>query len=341
MKSNEELCMPCSQPQSRMLSPLVEFVCISCAAQEPMLERSVTPSSTGAKCLVCASCQQDYPVRNGIPRFVDAHNYSSSFGFQWKKYSKTQLDSHASVTLSRQRLFEATGWAADMSGQLILEAGSGAGRFTECLLNTGARVVSFDSSIAVESNLLNNGDSDRLQLFQADIHRIPLRAGSVDKVLCLGVLQHTPRPEESFKSLAKMPRRGGELVIDIYRKDLLALLQWKYLLRPITRRMDSRVLHKIVSSVVPPLLPLAKTLRRLGGRAGARLVPIVEYSHLGLSAEANKEWAILDTFDMYSPAYDYPQSGRTLLRWFTDAGFDNVEIRRGPNGLIGKGRRSH
>jgi SAM-dependent methyltransferase len=324
----------------QMQQTLASFRCISCASPSLSLCSKLNSNSAYEHSLVCKECEKVYEVREGVPRFVDDQNYSRSFGFQWNKHDKTQLDSHTGLAVSRQRLFDVTGWPTDMSGQLILEAGSGAGRFTECLLDTGARVFSFDSSSAVESNWSNNGDSERLQLFQADICNIPLRSESFDKVLCLGVLQHTPDPERSFKSLAQMARVGGEVVVDVYRKDLVALLQWKYVLRPVTRRMNPRTLYTIVSNAAPRLVPLARTLRRLAGRVGARLVPIVEYSHLGFSAEVNRDWAILDTFDMYSPEYDYPQTRRTLLRWYTEAGFESVIVRRGPNGLVGKGRRT-
>ena len=59
---------------------------------------------------------------------------------------------------------------------------------------------------------------------------------------------------------------------------------------------------------MPALLPVSILSRRLMGKIGARLLPIVEYSHLGLPYALNKQWAILDTFDMYSPLYDFPQS---------------------------------
>ena len=39
-----------------------------------------------------------------------------------------------------------------------------------------------------------------------------------------------------------------------------------------------------------------------------RVSPIVEYSELGLSKELNRDWSILDTFDMYSPKFDLPQT---------------------------------
>jgi len=279
-----------------------------------------------------------YPILRGIPRFVPEENYANSFGFQWNIHRKTQLDSYTGLPLSWNRLFAVTGWPKCLKGQQILEAGSGAGRFTEVLLKTGADVISFDYSNAVEANLSNNGKQPNLHLFQGDILKIPLAEKSFDKVMCLGVLQHTPNPEKAFMSLAKFVKPGGELVIDIYRADVLTLFHWKYALRPITRRMDRESLYRIVTAITPRLIPLAATLRRVAGKVGSRLIPILEYSHLKLSPDINKEWAILDTFDMYSPSHDHPQRMSTVNRWFLSAGFIDVDVRRGPNGIVGKGR---
>jgi 2-polyprenyl-3-methyl-5-hydroxy-6-metoxy-1,4-benzoquinol methylase len=289
--------------------------------------------------LRCQNCSAVYQIIDGIPRFVSSDNYAQSFGFQWNAHQRTQLDSYAGRPISEKRLFDVTGWPRDMTGQVVLEAGSGAGRFTECLLKTGATVYSFDYSTAVEANARNNGSCERLFLFQADMRSIPLQRAAFDKVMCLGVLQHTPAPNECFRCLAEMVRPGGELVVDVYGKSAVALLQWKYILRPITTRMDQRRLYEVVSNVVPLLLPAAKNMRRVGGRAGARLIPIVEYSHLGLAPEVNEQWAILDTFDMYAPAHDHPQTQQTLKQWFKETGFIDVSVRPGPNGLVGKGRR--
>jgi SAM-dependent methyltransferase len=287
--------------------------------------------------MLCAGCRESYPIINGIPRFVSLENYTESFGLQWNRHRRTQLDSHTGLPISRNRLFEVTGWPEGMEGETILEAGSGAGRFTEILLGTGAEVFSFDYSSAVEANRLNNGHNPNLHLFQGDIYRIPLRKEAFDRVICLGVLQHTPDPRKAFENLARHVRPGGVLVVDVYTKRLLSLLGWKYLLRPVTKRMEKELLYRIVSRGVPPLVPFAKFLRRFAGRAGARLLPIVEYSHLGLPSELNKEWAILDTFDMYSPTHDHPQSLGTVKGWFREAGFTDAVVRFGPNGVVGWG----
>jgi len=289
--------------------------------------------------LRCSFCGTVYPLVNGIARFVPAENYSKSFGLQWNRHRRTQLDSEIGRPISENRLFAATGWARDLSGRRILEAGSGAGRFTEVLCRTGAEVYSFDYSSAVDANAENNGANTNLHLFQGDIRAIPLPAACFDHVLCLGVLQHTPEPAASFRSLAKHVKPGGDLVVDVYRRSLAALLQWKYLLRPLTRRVDPARLYSLIERLAPPLIAPTRWLRGVAGRTGARLSPIVEYSHLGLTAEQNRQWTVLDTFDMYAPAHDHPQSAATLRRWFEAAGFVEVRVFNGPNGVVGRGRR--
>jgi len=270
---------------------------------------------------------------------VPASNYAESFGFQWNRHARTQLDSHSGLPVSHDRLWAAIGGETDLRKQRVLEAGSGAGRFTEVLAASGADVVTFDYSSAIDANARNQTPSQHLHFFQGDIFNIPLAPESFDKVVCLGVIQHTPDPHAAFRSLARFVRPGGQLVIDSYLRNFGALLQWKYLLRPITRRMRKEALYRIIETVTPPLVPLASMLRRIAGRLGARLVPIVEYSSLGLPAELNVQWSILDTFDMYSPAHDHPQSLATVTRWFEEAGFENVQVRRGFNGVVGSGWR--
>jgi SAM-dependent methyltransferase len=274
----------------------------------------------------------------GIPRFVGSEGYAGSFGFQWTVHAKTQLDSYTGLPLSRNRLFGVSGWSSDLAGETVLEVGSGAGRFTEVLQRTGATIVSVDVSSAVDANYLNNGMHPNVFLLQADLSELPLPKRYFDKVLCLGVLQHTPNPSESFHALVEHVKPGGELVIDVYAKRLRSLLHWKYVLRPITRTMDKKSLYGLISWWVPMLLPLSVVLRKLLGRAGHRLIPILEYSHWGLPAALNREWATLDTFDMYSPAHDHPQSLRTVRGWFEQQGFEQIDVRYGPNGIVAKGR---
>src|SRR4051794_30956274 len=90
-----------------------------------------------------------FPVVDAIPRFVDS-GYAEAFGRQWQRFRRTQLDSHTGLPLSEDRLRRCAGWPRSSSrptasGKAILEAGCGAGRFTEVLLRiTDAHVTSID-----------------------------------------------------------------------------------------------------------------------------------------------------------------------------------------------------
>src|SRR5688572_9064622 len=59
----------------------------------------------------CQSCRATYRIVRFIPRFVPAENYASSFGFQWNKFRRTQLDSHTGLPLSRERFYFSSGWS--------------------------------------------------------------------------------------------------------------------------------------------------------------------------------------------------------------------------------------
>jgi len=297
--------------------------------------------SENFKNLNCDQCNTSYSIINNIPRIVDIENYSESFGYQWNIHRETQLDSYTSLPISENRLFQATGWnkQTELIGETILEAGSGAGRFTEVLCRTGASLYSFDYSEAVDANARNNSQAKNLFLFQGDIFNIPFKDKSFDHVFCLGVIQHTPDPSAAFISLASKVKKGGFLYIDVYTQSWYHYLHWKYILRPLTKRMNREKLYRLINFIAPKLIPFARFFRKCFGRAGARLIPIVEFSHLGLSKELNEQWSILDTFDMYSPVHDHPQSKASVEAWFKDEGFDNVKVWYGDNGVVGRGRK--
>ena len=107
--------------------------------------------------ITCKSCSNKYTVSNYIPRFVSNENYAKGFGFQWNKHIKTQFDSYNGLNLSKDRFYNSTLWPSNLSGEIILEVGTGAGRFTEIASSTNATVVSLDYSEAVEANYSMNG----------------------------------------------------------------------------------------------------------------------------------------------------------------------------------------
>lgn len=304
-------------------------------------------SEDGNSNLLLKSCDGKYyyKISSGIPRFVEMDNYSKSFGLEWNIHNTTQYDGYSGFKLSEDRFFNETKWDRILEGQLILEAGCGSGRFTEHAVKTGADVVSFDCSNAVEANYKSNGNNKNLLIIQADIYNMPFKDNTFDKVFCFGVLQHTPDPKRAFFELVRVLKPGGHLAADVYAKTLtLWLLQTKYYVRPFTRNMNPEKLYKYVKIYINLMWPVAKIIRKIpkiGSSINWRLL-IADFSQTllkGADDKVLKEFAVLDTFDMLSPKYDYPQTLNTFKKWFFEAGLQEIDVHYGYNGIEGRGRK--
>jgi SAM-dependent methyltransferase len=267
---------------------------------------------------------------------VPDEGYAAGFGLQWTVHRETQYDRATGDSMSRRRFFDETRWPTRLEGEVLIEAGSGSGRFTEHALSTGAVVLSIDYSHAVESNFALNGGHANLLLVQGDLFRMPFRDGAADRLFCFGVLQHTPDPRGALASLTRCVRPGGAVVADIYAKTFARyVLGTKYWVRPITRRVAPARLYRILSRYVEFMWPLARRISRvpkLGRILNWRLL-IADYSDVFADDAVLRDWAKLDTFDMLAPRYDRPATARTVARWCDELGLVSVDIRRGYNGL--------
>lgn len=294
--------------------------------------------------LACTGCQARFPIVRSIPRFVDSANYSASFGLQWNRFRRTQLDSYTGVAISRERFLRQTAWAPEaLQGALVLDVGCGAGRFAEIALSLGAQVVAIDYSDAIDACRENLAPDASLHLAQANVYSLPLRPGSFDFIYCFGVLQHTPDPRQAFLRLPRLLKPGGGIAVDTYSKRWTSLLHPKYALRPISRRLPRATLLRLVERMVPTLLPASRAVARvpLVGSALRRMVPVANYQGIYPLTESQlEEFAVLDTFDWLSPAYDRPQTPKALLSWLREAGLQDIEVLKVFH-LVGRGRRPH
>jgi len=323
------------------LLPLL--VCIDCGAGLALQSGSESAGRIVSGLLQCTRCAGTWPILRSVPRFVSPDNYASNFGFQWNRFSRTQLDSHSGLTISRDRFFATTGWsAAELNGKIVLDAGCGAGRFAEVAAQTGARILAIDFSTAVDAAFENLKGFANVDVLQADMYRLPFAAASFDYVYSMGVLQHTPDPQAAFLALTEAVAPGGRIAFDVYVRLALLFLWPKYWLRPVTKRVDPARLLAFLEKVVPMLLAVSDTIGRIP-RVGRKLqyaIPVMNhrYSLKELSEDQLREWAVLDTFDMLTPAYDKPQTEKSVSAWLKAGGIQNGEIlRRGF--LIARGAR--
>jgi SAM-dependent methyltransferase len=290
-----------------------------------------------------SSSGKQYPIVNGIPRFVVSDNYSDDFGSQWNRFPKTQIDSSTGLSISEDRLSRCLrGNISKLKGKRVLEAGSGAGRFTEILLKHGAIVDSFDYSNAVEANAINNGQHKNLTLVQADIRHIPFEKASYDYVICLGVLQHTPSPEESISCLWEMVKPGGALVIDNY------MWKWTFILPPpfggsvqvyrwFILRLPKRIRYKFVKRVTDFFFPIHWKFRDslFIQRILRRVSPVhFYYPDLKLrDREMHYEWSLLDTHDGTTDYYKHRRKPKQIRQLLEKLGAVDIDINIGGTGF--------
>src|SRR5438270_4258065 len=109
-----------------------------------------SPLANSENGLLCSSCGRLFPEVRGVHRFVEEGNYADSFGYQWRRFQTTQLDS-ADRNLSENDFAQKTGLRPeDVKGKLVLDVGCGMGRFGEVVTRWGARVIGVDLSAAAE-----------------------------------------------------------------------------------------------------------------------------------------------------------------------------------------------
>lgn len=261
---------------------------------------------------------------NQILRFVKKKNYADNFGFQWNIFRKTQIDNFK-TQVSKVRLLKQTQWKKKNFNNktLTLEAGAGAGRFSQAYLRQfPGKLVSVDLSSAVESNKKNNFKffkKKRLLIFQADISRMPFRNNVFDNTFCFGVLQHTPYIEKTLRELINKTKKGGSIVVDFYPyKGFWTKINAKYFLRPFTIRISKKNLLKVIEKTVPFFYNMHLIFSFFGLGVLTRLLPICDPKTIPkvIKKSQKMEWIILDTFDMFSAYYDQPQKISKISKFF-------------------------
>lgn len=340
------------------------LVCPECSGPLVLETRVQQGDEIVSGSLGCSKCQRAFPIRDGIPRFVANDAYATSFSFEWKRWRRTQFDT-ASRKTSLSTFEASTGRRPeDLAGKLVLDAGCGAGRYMDVVARGGAEIVGVDLSLAVEVAQRNLGNLTLCHFVQADLLHLPFPAGTFDFIYSLGVLHHTPDTREAFLRLAQTLKPGGEVAIWVYPRYRLAetfeyfpgrvnevlahdvnfrisprrqglvrrfakLLDWTMetssaVQRFFTTRLPPRWLYWLCHMAIPLYY-----LYRIPVFYPLRLITKI-------AMDPDPEWRVLDTFDWYSPRYQWKRTYSEVQAWFREAGLQEVTILPRPVALRGK-----
>lgn len=222
--------------------------------------------------LRCPDCRATYPVRRGVPRFVEpagkeeSARTASAFGWEWRAFSR--IDDH-----HEQQFLD---WIAPAGpkafrGRIVLEGGCGKGRHTRLAARYGATaVIGVDLSAAVDVAFDNTRDEAAAHIVQADLLRLPLRPASCDYAFSVGVLHHLSDPSAGFLALADAVRPGGAVSVWVYGAENNAWIAKVVspLRIKVTSRLPPRLLHAFSYVVALPLWIALVAAYRPARRAG-------------------------------------------------------------------------
>jgi 2-polyprenyl-3-methyl-5-hydroxy-6-metoxy-1,4-benzoquinol methylase len=261
-------------------------------------------------------CGKTYPIKRFIPRFVDSDLYVGSFSFEWQKHSRTQLDSANLNRRSEDALQNRTDCnLKDLKGKLVLDAGCGSGRYAEVAANSGATIVGFDLSYAIDASFKNIGRRVNVHLVQADMFNLPFKKEIFDFIYSFGVLHHTLDARKAFLRLPPLLKPQARISISVYSSYNKGIVYSSNLWRFFTTRMPRMLLYYLCFISVPLYY-----LYRLPviGNIAKMVFPI--------SMEPNWRWRLLDTFDWYSPKFQSKHTHAEVFGWFKEAGLSDAVV---------------
>lgn len=300
-------------------SALDFLVCPACRESLDLHARAEEGAEVMSGTLSCRGCGAEFPVLRGVPRFLGTSTYAASFGDQWNWFRDVQLDSRNGTRESEGALYATSGWSEqDYRGRLVLDAGVGAGRYAEVVANKGGEVVGFDLTNAVDAAFENIGRDERVHLIQANIFAMPFREGSFDMAYSIGVLHHTPDTRMAFSKVAAMVKEGGEFATYLYHAYGPAN-RCADIVRQLTTRLPLKLMYVLSAASIPLYyiyrLPLLGKILRI-------LLPI--------SMHRRWRWRWLDTFDWYTPRYQWKYQYPEIYAWFREEAFGDIHIFKDP-----------
>jgi hypothetical protein len=237
----------------------------------------------------------------------------------------------------------------------------------DLVARAGAEVLGVDLSLAVEVAQENLRHLPNCHFIQADVLNLPFLSSTFDFIYSIGVLHHTPSTRKSFLGLVPTLKPSGVVAIWVYPRCRLTETfsyfpnevnqilahdvnyrippKWQGVVRRLAGIMDwttetSSSIERAFTTRLPPrwlywlchaAIPLYAVYR----------IPLFYPLRLvtKIAMDPDPEWRVLDTFDWYSPRYQWKHSYSEVRAWFAEAGLEEIAIL--PRPVAVRGRQPH
>ena len=261
-----------------------------------------------------------YPIREGIPSFVDDRLSEDqtirSFSQKWathRYYREHTRSFYTDWYLERYGFGDLDGLRAVIGALgFVLDAGTGSGRdalnFAE---QSSATVYGVDTAWDALALARREIDHPRLAFVHADVRHLPFRDDFFDFVNCDQVIHHTPAPRETFEHLRRKLKPGGQVCCYVYRK--------KAVLREFC---DDYVRERIADLPIDEALRTCEAITRLG-RTLANLeatveieddIPILGISKGTIDLQRFMHWNVLKCF--WNDEFDFFTNNVINCDWY-------------------------
>jgi SAM-dependent methyltransferase len=240
-----------------------------------------------------------------------------SFGYEWNTFDDVrEEDAEFSEVYFRDLD------VASLRGRTGLDAGCGKGRYTRFLAPHLESLIALDGSSAVEAAARNLEGYTNVLVVKADIRTAPVVPGSIDMVVCLGVLHHLADPRQGFETLVRMLAPGGRMLLYLYsRPTELGARRIALFFAGLLRRLTVRVPHRTLRALsIPVTGALYFGVVRTG--AWGERVGVGSLARLPMAGYRGKPFRslFLDTFDRLSAPVEHRYVWEELAPWFAEAG---------------------
>jgi SAM-dependent methyltransferase len=180
----------------------------------------------------CSSCEASFDASENIPQlFVpnewddskkDVTEIVQSFYEETPFPNYDDFDSASRlITKARQGLFAKLLDDQIPSGRLVLECGCGTGQLSNFLSVANRTVFGSDlcrNSLRLGQEFKEKNQLKRVHFLQMNLFRPVFKPETFDVVISNGVLHHTSDPFLGFKTIAKLVKPGGHILIGLYHR---------------------------------------------------------------------------------------------------------------------------